>query len=297
MAALLLAVALFIGWWFALKKGLVPAVLSKYYLTFSVFCLVCTSGFVTFLIDLFRRFGIVKRHITNEWCSFACSYIFYFMFLCNPQIRVHIDESELKWSSIPNRICLLANHASFLDALIVTAFSPVKFIINSRTLMKSSLRNLPIFGGVFDRVGHFPVYFKATEGSSFSVDKEKQAKVNEHVIAHIQRDGRLTIFPEGQMNRNPAELLPFRNGTFQTVLQNKMEIFYCVMWGNDKVWPASSPITNGGSFDIYVKVGRIGFASEDEDNAALSARCQVFIQKAVNDLAAHAIREQVKHKY
>lgn len=278
------AAAVPVAWWLALKLRIVPRSLCKINFTASVLGSVVATACTTFFVDLFRKVGLVSHEKTGDLCAYLAASFFRLAFILNPQIRVIFDESEVKRSSLPPRTCLLCNHTSFLDALMVVSFSPAPFITTARTLMKAGLQKLPLLGPCFDRVGHFPVYFKSDESGVFSVDKDRQAAVSEKVVKHVKRGGSLTICPEGQMNKNPAELLPFRNGSFQTILDNNMEVFYYAFWGIGNVWPLGAPLPSGGPDDIYVHVGRIGPALEGEDCAALSARCQGVMQKAVTEL-------------
>lgn len=292
---LLVALAAFGAWWVLLKLRLAPQRLVSVYCTICIFLLVCGSAVVTWFIDLFRRAGLLTRAQSGDVCSVACRVVFRSAFVANPQLTIHIDDSEVRWADVPPRTCMLINHTSFLDALVFTAHSPFSFIMTSRTLMKASLRKLPIFGGVFDRVGHFPVHFKSEEGGAFSVDKDRQMAVAARVQSHVKRDGRLTIFPEGQMNTAPSQLMPFRHGSFSTIIENNMEMYYCIMWGNNTVWPAKSATPAGGPLDLFIKIGRIGFAKEGEDSTALAARAQGIMQAAVADVERKAA-EKAKSK-
>ena len=244
---------------------------------------VLLTGAVTFFIDQLRLVG-VNNKTTQRWCAVACKYIFGLLLQLNPQIRVRMDESRQKWANIPPRSACICNHTSFLDAFVFTAYSPASYIINARTLMKDSLRRLPIFGSVFDRVGHFPVYFKSEEDGSFGVDAERQAPVNEEVHRHLEDGGRIALFPEGQVNKNVTTLMPFRNGTFSTVIRNKLPVFYVIMVGNEIVWP---PGTNGvgAPTTIDVVIGSIPVNHEVEtDPAALSKKCQAAVQQALDEV-------------
>ncbi|EPY30475.1 acyltransferase, copy 2 [Angomonas deanei] len=170
------------------------------------------------------------------------------------------------------------NHTSFWDVFMLIQIMPLSYLLETRTLMKASLRDIPIFGGCFDRVGHFPVFFKSDEDGNFQVDKERQAAVQVHVNQHIENGGNLAIFPEGAVNKNTAVLKPFRFGTFATIFEHKMPLYYVVSVGNEKTWPPQC-VSGGFPADIRVRCGvyPIDFATQDSKQVA--SEMQAFMQK------------------
>jgi 1-acyl-sn-glycerol-3-phosphate acyltransferase len=273
-----------------LKLRKLPPAVMQVWFSGVLICVVLLTGAVTFLIDLARLVGVPPAS-TQRWCAVACKYIFKLLLLLNPQVRVRMDESRQKWSKIPNGSAVICNHTSFLDAFVFTGYSPVSYISNARTLMKDSLKRLPIFGSVFDRVGHFPVYFKSEEGGAFGVDPVKQAPVNELVQKHLETGGRIALFPEGQVNKNPTTLMPFRNGTFSTIIKHKLPVYYVIMVGNDTVWPPASSAGTGTPTTIDITVGSIPINHEVEsDPAALSTKCQAAVQKTLDEVNAKRMK-------
>ena len=273
-----------------LKLRKLPPAFMQGWFTAVLVCVVLLTGGTTFLIDMTRHLGVSKA-TTQIWCAIACKYIFGLLIQLNPQVRIRMDETRQKWDKIPNASAVICNHTSFLDAFVFTGYSPTSYITNARTLMKDSLKKLPIFGGVFDRVGHFPVYFKSEEGGAFGVDPVKQAPVNERVQTHLETGGRIALFPEGQVNKNPATLMPFRNGTFSTIIKHKLPVYYVVMVGNDTVWPASSSTGVGAPTTIDIAIGSIPIDHESEsDPAALSKKCQAAVQQTLDEINAKRLK-------
>ena len=73
--------------------------------------------------------------------------------------------------------------------------------------MADYLLNMPILGACIKVMGHFPVAFKGTKDGDFSVDREQMAQTQKRVDDHIESGGVLCFFPEGQINKNPAEIM------------------------------------------------------------------------------------------
>ena len=53
--------------------------------------------------------------------------------------------------------------------------------------MQNSVFKMPLLGTICKAVGQFPVYFISSEAGKFSVDKERQAKVEDLVMEHLNQ--------------------------------------------------------------------------------------------------------------
>eukprot|EP00796_Vickermania_ingenoplastis_P009321 gene9321-6558_t len=253
-----------------LRLRLLPRILMKAWFVLTLMMIVVPACAALYLIDPIRYVG-VPRTVTQWLCMHFMMYSFTWVTRLNPQTRIDVrfddprENSPRSWADIPTHGCAYClNHVSMWDILHVITVVPRSHLVSIRTLMKHTLRNVPIFGGCFDRVGHFPVYFTRNVGECFTVDKEKQAKVQLDVEKHIQRGGNVAFFPEGAMNKTPTELLPFRYGTFETIFRHRMPVYYMVTVNNDKAWPrgemlGGNPVNTRsriGSFPIDYDAGK-----------------------------------------
>lgn len=209
-----------------------------------------------------------------------CHYTFRLQSLINPQIQIHgCDRRSAEIiASLPEKAFICLNHTSQYDPFVFVGYTPISIITNCRTLYKYSLQKTPIFGRVYDYCGHFPVYFKG--GESFSVEPEKQALVTEKMIKFVdEAKGRLSMFPEGQLNKNPAVLQPFRFGSIKFALEHKMPIYFFVLWGPQDTWPVADAM-GGLPADIYWTVEKFDVpdydaALKDIENFATNMRSQM----------------------
>lgn len=83
-----------------------------------------------------------------------------------PWVKVHgLEELEKAWGEMGqgNAPYVIANHNSKLDSLLITALLPVNLGPRMRSLIKEALFYEPLFGGICEAVGHFPVYFNGSK--------------------------------------------------------------------------------------------------------------------------------------
>ncbi|CAN0135034.1 unnamed protein product [Scytosiphon promiscuus] len=118
-------------------------------------------------------------------CCQCCHYAFrWFMLGSCPWIQVSGPPAEDVVRLLDrDRVCVLMNHTSFGDSIMFVATTPSSIIWRYRTLMKQTLFDWPLLGGVCRMVGHFPVLFQSKDEHSFVVDKPEQAKIMEKVKA------------------------------------------------------------------------------------------------------------------
>ncbi|GET85710.1 acyltransferase-like protein, copy 1 [Leishmania tarentolae] len=289
-SAIIVAIACAI-WYVLLRQRLVPVkVMRAWFLLVNIVTILPVSALTKILAQL-GLLGVPKYEV-QRLCIRPLVLAFRIVWWLNPQIRMHVrfdldgKGKQLSWESISlHHVAYIGNHTSFWDVYAFIALTPLRHLLNTRTMMKSSLRNIPIFGGIFDRVGHFPVYFKSDEDGNFDVDKERQAHVQEDADAHIGSGGNLAIFPEGAINKTPRSLQTFRYGTFHTIFKHRMEAYYIVHVGAEKTWPWWTMI-GGMPTDVYVRLGRFPIDYDHEDSKAVSRRMQQHMQNVYNELLA-----------
>lgn len=124
-------------------------------------------------------------------------------------VRVHCSEPE-KVRRFQGFI--FANHVSYLDILALVSVTPVRF------LAKEEVRTMPIIGRIAAAIGC--VFVKRE-------DKKSRAEARE-ALAYVDRFPPVVLFVEGK--RGPGhELLPFRYGAFEIVIQGSVPFLPCVI--------------------------------------------------------------------
>jgi 1-acyl-sn-glycerol-3-phosphate acyltransferase len=107
---------------------------------------------------------------------------------------------------------LFPNHVSYLDILVLVAITPVRF------LAKAEVRSMPIIGTIAQAIG---CVFVRRE------DKQSRAEAR-LALATAERFPPIVLFPEGK--RGPGgELLPFRYGAFEILIQGNALVLPCVI--------------------------------------------------------------------
>lgn len=279
------------GIWLLANARILPApVLRAWFIGVLIVCILSMAAGCVFA-DAFRFIG-VPRKFTQLICGLICTFWFWLACFLNPHIKMTMDESALPGGlkAISSPAAMALNHTSFWDVFAFIANSPWSYIYNVRTLMKSSLRKIPIFGSVFDRVGHYPVYFKSNEDGNFSVDKERQAPVMAKVDAHLKNGGRIALFPEGAVNKNPETLATFRRGSFAVIAEHKLPVYWWVTYGNNKTWGALEAV-GGHSADIQIAVGEYKIDwnnAEEADPLNIANGLQKVMQEKLDELKAKA---------
>jgi len=135
----------------------------------------------------------------------------------------------------------LSNHTSFMDVLLFTTLTRASVMWKCRTYMDNALFNTPILSSICHGCGHFPVYCKSTEEGKFTVDKEKNVEVDKLVDAHLST-GSLCFYPEGQVNKDPDNIMIFRFGGMKKALDFDARLVMFVATGNPNVWPKKAKI-------------------------------------------------------
>jgi 1-acyl-sn-glycerol-3-phosphate acyltransferase len=286
MAVIVILVLVWVGAYLCIRARILPVPVMRAWFAVVMVSVLSATNVLTLAGHSLRHLGVSTK-TTKLICTAVCIVTFRLALFLNPHIRIRIDERQQKWSEIPEPSATAVNHTSFWDAFCFVGSAPVSYIYNCKTLMKATLRNMPLFGPVYDRIGHFPVYFKTSADGDFSVDKERQAVVAEAVNAHIKDSGRIAFFPEGAVNKTPRTLNPFRHGSFATILQNKLKVYYFVSAGNEETWPPSASL-GGYPADIDVVLGSFELNHNDASITAkdVAERLQAKMQSDLEALLA-----------
>ena len=151
------------------------------------------------------------------------------VFWLNPQVDVVCEGWDQMRKMRDNQgrpIAVLANHCSFMDTLSIVAFIPWFIIKDCKTLFKSTLMDLFVFGDIARGCRHIPVFFKADVSGQFSVqsllikfaiistlnssavmkmdstqvDPSKKQITSDKLNYHLSHGRSLSMFHEGIMN-------------------------------------------------------------------------------------------------
>jgi 1-acyl-sn-glycerol-3-phosphate acyltransferase len=133
---------------------------------------------------------------------------------------------------------LVANHASYVDSVVLMAALPVEF----RFVAKRRLLRYPVIGTLIERAGHLPVE-KADVARRLAGADE---------ITRALREGRsLLVFPEGTFLAEPT-LLPFRLGAFRAAVFSRRPVVPVAIRGTRVVLPAYARLARRGPIQVVV---------------------------------------------
>jgi len=299
----------------------------------SILCQVCYG--ITMLVNMLWATAIMKvihclplSKDTKEGCclmlikaSWTMSFLFSPWVRCTPsedialqwnntlQIMEKSDEAAKKLGAEPRPLFILGNHTSFLDTVIAASIGlPRSVLWRCRTYMDSALFKLPVLATVCLSVGHFPVHFASGEDGVFKVDTVKMEKVDKKVDAHLRSGGWLCFFPEGQVNKTPDKILPFRYGGMKKALDFDARIVTFVCVGNPTVWPkkaqvggfpgkvvyGTKPIALDGCKAFVAKARAEGLPEEKDmqDHEILAKRAHVLMQAQYDEMKAYGYGEE-----
>jgi 1-acyl-sn-glycerol-3-phosphate acyltransferase len=120
------------------------------------------------------------------------------------------------------------NHVTYVDILVLLSVAPVRF------LAKYEVRAWPIVGQLAQAIGC--VFVKREDKAS-----RMEART---MLANVDRFPSVVLFPEGK--RGPGhELLPFRYGAFEIVVQGSVPFLPCVIVYDQleiAIWRRGQPV-------------------------------------------------------
>jgi 1-acyl-sn-glycerol-3-phosphate acyltransferase len=154
--------------------------------------------------------------------------------LCGVQLDVR-GESHL--AGIRAGI-LVANHASYVDAIVLMAAIPLPF----RFLAKRRLADYPLIGTVIRKAGHVTI-----EKTTLSVRLAGAGTI----ATLLRNDELLMIFPEGTFVRPPG-LLPFRLGAFKAAVETGRPIIPIAIAGTRRLLPDGSWVFRHGPIEVTI---------------------------------------------
>ena len=119
---------------------------------------------------------------------------------------------------------IICNHTSFMDVLVTTPFIPGP----SKTIAKSELAKIPIFGLVYKR------------GSVLVNRRDKNSRVNSiaEMKEVLKMKMHMCIYPEGTRNKTKLPLKDFHSGAFKLAIETGKSILPALLFNTKKVMPS-----------------------------------------------------------
>jgi 1-acyl-sn-glycerol-3-phosphate acyltransferase len=125
-------------------------------------------------------------------------------------------------ATLPAPSVIVANHASFLDVLLLLAVLPPTVRFGA----KARLTSYPILDTILRRTGYVLVQRGSRESTAA-------------LAATIDDGDSLFIFPEGTFVRAPG-VMPFRLGAFQVAVDKRIPVVPIALRGTRAAWPDES---------------------------------------------------------
>jgi 1-acyl-sn-glycerol-3-phosphate acyltransferase len=133
---------------------------------------------------------------------------------------------------------VVANHASYLDGIILTAALPAGFTY----LIKQQMARVPIVSFILRRLG-----------SAF-VDRENakdRHRIARMLVGQARKGEALGFFPEGMFDASPG-LKPFQLGAFSAAARARLPVVPVVIYGARHKLPAGRFLAAPGSLRIRI---------------------------------------------
>ncbi len=180
--------------------------------------------------------------------------------------------------SIPATGCVVvANHASYLDGVILTAVLPANFSF----VIKQEVRKVPVAHLMLRRLGsQFVERF----------DRHRSAMDTRRILRAASAGQALAFFPEGTFEPEPG-LRPFRSGAFATAVRAGLPVVPVAIRGSRGILPASAVLPRPGRLEIEIlELIEVENADAGNPTIALKRRVRQQILAAIDepDLARSA---------
>lgn len=176
---------------------------------------------------------------------------------------------------IPDRHCIVvANHASYLDGVILQAFLPPRFSF----VIKGEMNSVPVAGLLLRRIGsHFVERFAVGASARDALRLLRAAAAGQS----------LAFFPEGTFHPQPG-LHPFRPGAFAAAAKARLPVVPLAIRGSRLILPARRRLPRPARLELHVAEpimpGEPAFASSA--TLADAARRRMLAVLGEPDLAA-----------
>jgi 1-acyl-sn-glycerol-3-phosphate acyltransferase len=134
---------------------------------------------------------------------------------------------------------VVANHASYLDGILLTAALPHRF----QFVIKREITQVPLVHFFLRRIGaHFVERFDAKKGATDA----------RRIIQTATNGGSLVFFPEGTFRREPG-LRRFHKGAFMIAARHGLPLVPLVINGSRSMLPAHEWLPRPGALEVLVQ--------------------------------------------
>lgn len=201
------------------------------------------------MLFLFLSPGLDRRRKITRLASL------WFLTLCGMKPRISgLDQ-------LPETGCVVvANHASYLDGLVLTAVLPAGFSF----VIKREVTSVPIMHFILRRIGSEFLERK---------DRSGNARDSRRLLRKAQSGASLVFFPEGTFKREKG-LLPFRNGAFAAAARGQMPVCPVVIAGTRRILPLGAVLPRWSrlSVDIQPPLAAVGTGLQAQQSLRSAAR-------------------------
>jgi 1-acyl-sn-glycerol-3-phosphate acyltransferase len=165
----------------------------------------------------------------------------------------------------PHYPCVVvANHASYLDGIILTAALPAGFTY----LIKLEMNRVPIAGFILRRLG------SAFVDRNDRNDRQRTARAL-HSLA--TRGSALGFFPEGTFDESPG-LKEFHLGAFAAAARAKLPVVPVVIYGARRKLPAGGLLPRPGPLRVHICDAVRPAATDASARALMAATRRTMLQ-------------------
>lgn len=174
--------------------------------------------------------------------------------------------------NLPSGHCIaVANHASYLDGLILTAALPGRFTF----VVQDGAASWPLIGLTIRRMGvTFVNRSNPREG----------ALQTRALIRRVQDGDSLAIFAEGTFKDEPG-LMAFKNGTFMIAVRAGVPVVPIAIRGSRRLWGSGNKLPRWSFVDVEASaaISPIGPHKEAETHLRDAVRAQVLAMCGEHD--------------
>jgi len=162
--------------------------------------------------------------------------------------------------NLPDGACVaVANHASYLDGMILTAVLPPRFTF----VIKREMTHVPLANFLLQRIGsEFVERFDRSRGA---VDARR-------IMEQAIRQQSLAFFPEGTFRAEPG-LRRFHNGAFAAAMRGQLPVTPIVIRGSRSMLSSGQWLPKPGRIEVLVQPP-VAVTAEMSSATELMRRCR-----------------------